>query len=167
MLSLFFLRHVILFGFIGLLAWAVVCDFTSLRIPNRLPFAVALLFAAHAAANPGAVDWLGGLVVAAAVFVATTLLFHFRLMGGGDVKLAAAISLWAGPQGILVFLLATSLVGGLLCLIAISPFRFMFEGAFVALGGRKTVQGIARGVVPYGIAIAAGGLTVAASLLGS
>lgn len=165
MLSIPSLPHAILFGLIGLLVWAVVCDFTSLRIPNRLPLAVALLFAAYAAAAPGAVDWLGGLLMALIVFVVTTVLFHFRMMGGGDVKLMAAVALWAGPQGIVGFLLVTSLVGGLLALIAVTPLRFVFAEAVEALGGGKSVRGAFRGVVPYGIAIAAGGLFVASSLL--
>ncbi len=167
MLSIPSLPHAIVLGLIGLLIWAVICDFTSLRIPNRLPLAVALLFAAYATAAPGAVDWLGGLLMAMIVFVVATVLFHFRVMGGGDVKLMAAVALWAGPQGILGFLLITSLVGGLLALIAITPLRFVFAEAVAALGGAKAVRGAFRGVIPYGIAIAAGGLFVASSLMGA
>lgn len=167
MLSLLTLRYVILFGFIGLLAWAVICDFTTLRIPNRLPLAVALLFAAHAAANPGTVDWLGGLLVALAVFAVATTLFHFQLMGGGDVKLMAAVALWAGPQEIFGFLLVTSLAGGLLALVAVTRFRFTVASTIEAMGGRKTMEGAFGGVIPYGIAIAAGGFAVATALLGS
>lgn len=165
MLSIPTLHSLIVFGFIGLLAWAVVCDFTSLRIPNRLPLAVVLLFALHVMAAPVAVDWLGGLLMALVVFVVATVLFHFRVMGGGDVKLMAAIALWAGPHGLLGFLAVTSLVGGLLALVAVTPLRFVFAEAVEALGGGKAVRGAFRGVVPYGIAIAAGGFYVAATLL--
>lgn len=167
MLSILTLRYAILFGFIGLLAWVIVCDFTTLRIPNRLPLAIALLFAVHVAADPGGVDWLGGLLTALAVFVVAIVLFHFRVMGGGDVKLMAAVALWAGPGEILGFLLVTSLVGGLLAVIAVTPLRFVVAEALESLGGGKTVKGALRGVVPYGIAIAAGGLAVAAAQLGS
>lgn len=167
MLSLMTLRYVILLGFMGLLVWAIIADFTSLRIPNRLPLAVALLFAAHATANPGTVDWLGGLLMALIVFVVATVLFHFRVMGGGDVKLMAAVALWAGPQNVLEFLLITSLVGGLLALIAVTPLRFVLADAFEAVGGSKTVRAVFRGVVPYGIAIAVGGFFVAATHMGA
>lgn len=166
MLSILTLRYVILIGLVGLLVWAVICDFTSLRIPNRLPLAVSLLFAAHAAANPGTVDWLGALLVALAVFAAATVLFHFRLMGGGDVKLMAAVALWAGPHEILGFLLVTSVVGGILALIAVTRLRQVLEYAVMALGGgNRAIDGISRGVVPYGVAIAAGGFAVAAAQL--
>ena len=167
MLSLLTLRYVIVFGLVGLLAWAVICDFTTLRIPNRLPLAVALLFAAHATANPGAVDWLGGLLIAIAVFAVATTLFHFQLMGGGDVKLMAAVALWAGPQEIFGFLVVTSLAGGLLAVVAVTRLRFAVAGAIQAMGGRKTMEGAFGGVVPYGIAISVGGFAVATALLGS
>ena len=165
MLSLVFIRYVIVCGLAGLMIWAAVCDFTSLRIPNRLPLAVVLLFAAHAAANPGTVDWPGGLLVALAVFAVAATFFHFRLMGGGDVKLMAAVALWAGPHGVLEFLLVVGLAGGVLALIAVTPLRFVFAEAAAALGGAKAVRGAFLGVVPYGLAIAAGGLFVAAGLL--
>jgi len=165
MLSIPTLHVLTVCGFIGLLAWAVVSDFTSLRIPNRLSLAVAVLFVAHVLAAPAPVDWLGGLLMALIVFVIATVLFHFRVMGGGDVKLMAAIALWAGPHGILGFLVVTSLVGGLLALVAVTPLRFVFAEAAEALGGGKAVRGAFRGVVPYGIAIAAGGFYIAATLL--
>lgn len=165
MFSLGTIHFIIVIGFAGLMVWAAICDFSTLRIPNRLSVAVALLFVAHVAAAPGAVDWLGGVLIAATAFAVGTTLFHFRVMGGGDVKLMGAIALWAGPHEGLEFVLVVSLVGGALALVALSPFRHVLEYALQAVGGGKTVAGAARGVVPYGIAIAAGGLYVAAALL--
>ena len=68
------------------------------------------------AASPMPVAWLGALAVAAAVFVFGFVLFARQLIGGGDVKLIAAVSLWAGPEHLALFALVTSLAGGVLAL---------------------------------------------------
>ena len=72
-------------------------------------------------------------------------------MGGGDIKLLAAASLWAGPDFIAPFLFITAVAGGLL-------------GATIAgvtfLRDRKQENKIplAKIPLPYGIAIAVGGI---------
>jgi prepilin peptidase CpaA len=159
------IHYFILLIFSGLLVWAVISDFSSMTIPNRLPIAVSILFVAHIFASPTPVDWIGSLEVAAAVFVFSAVLFHFRLMGGGDVKLMAAIALWAGPQNVLGFLLITSLTGGALARIALSKFAPYVEFALHFVGGTGTAGGMARRVIPYGIAIAVGGFSVVGVLL--
>ena len=65
------------------------------------------------------------------------------MMGGGDVKLAAALALWFSPGDTLQFLVLMSLAGGVLTLVVWSC---------TAL--RKS-EG--RPEVPYGVAIAFGG----------
>ena len=79
-------------------------------------------------------------------------------MGGGDAKLLAAASLWFGFENLLPFLAATALAGGVLSLAYLA-----FSAARVGLG-QDTV--IARNV-PYGAAIAAGGLSVLPDWLAS
>jgi prepilin peptidase CpaA len=91
------------------------------------------------AASPAAVDWVGGAAVAAVILTVGIVLFALRVAGGGDVKLLAATALWAGPAQIVPFLLL------------VSP----DQEAAVKL----------RQSVPYGIAIAAGGLWVASRML--
>jgi len=65
-------------------------------------------------------------------------------MGGGDVKLAAALALWFSPSSSLKLIVLMSIAGGLLTLIVLIDHKL-----------RKN-QG--RPEVPYGVAIAFGGL---------
>jgi len=69
-------------------------------------------------------------------------------MGGGDVKLAAALALWFSPAGTLRFLVYMSLAGGLLTLV------------MVVLHRVRSREG--RPEIPYGVAIAIGALAILA-----
>jgi prepilin peptidase CpaA len=73
------------------------------------------------------------------------------MMGGGDVKLAAALALWFTPAGTVKFLVLMSLAGGVLTL------------GLVAWHRAKRREG--RPQVPYGVAIAVGGLAILAPIL--
>jgi prepilin peptidase CpaA len=82
--------------------------------------------------------------VALAVLALFALAFHFGLMGGGDVKMIAALALWF-PFGTLVtMLIVMSLAGGAITLIMLID---------------KWMRGnTAQPEVPYGIAIAVAAL---------
>ena len=71
------------------------------------------------------------------------------MLGGGDVKLLAAAALWTGSAALLPFLMATALAGGLLAALFLAFARR--EGKPVAL--------------PYGVAIAAGGILITGGAL--
>jgi len=83
-------------AFAGLLIAAAASDWRSLTVPNRYCLALVALFPSYVNAA-GDVAWLGNLAFAAAAFAAGFLLFSLRLFGGGDVKMFAAVTLWAGP----------------------------------------------------------------------
>jgi prepilin peptidase CpaA len=97
--------------FFGLLTVAVLTDVEALRIPNRLCLALG---PAHLLASPVAVDWPGALMLATAVFVVGLVPFAAGWIGGGDVKLTAATTLWVGPASFSLFVLATTIVGGVM-----------------------------------------------------
>lgn len=60
-------------------------------------------------------EWIWiSLLAAVAVFVGLGFLAHFRLIGGGDVKLISAVTLLVPPERIGLLLLAISLVGGVI-----------------------------------------------------
>jgi prepilin peptidase CpaA len=136
---------------IGLFAAAAVVDGRSRRIPNPLPGGLALLGILRIATDLAAGAGLGAaaldLAAATAVFLAGAVAFRFRLLGGGDVKLIAAAALWLGAAALGPFLLATALAGGALAI------GFLLT--------RHLREGLAAGL-PYGIAIAAGGILVSA-----
>ena len=57
------------------------------------------------------------------VFGALAVAFYAGMMGGGDVKLAAALALWFSPGSTLRFLVIMSLAGGLLTLVLVVAHR--------------------------------------------
>jgi len=134
----------------AILVVAAVIDVRTHTISNRLNLGVALLsvpycWAAGLAPWPGIASQIG---MAVAVFVLLALAFRAGMMGGGDVKLAAALALWFTPGETVRFLVYMSVAGGLVTIIVLVLHRF-----------RKR-EG--KPEVPYGVAIAAGGLAILA-----
>ncbi|MBO33728.1 MAG: hypothetical protein CMM74_12260 [Rhodospirillaceae bacterium] len=58
-----------------------------------------------------AIHFGGGL----AVFLIGAVLHYFRLFGGGDVKLLAAIAIWTGTASLGAFLFLVAIIGGCSC----------------------------------------------------
>lgn len=149
----------------GMLAWAAVSDVAARRIPNAIPAIVATAFCFASIGAPERVDLLGGAWVAGIVFSVGFVGFIFGKIGGGDVKLMAAMALWAGPAGALDFLVLTGLIGGGLAIMYLLPeinigmtwlrvqaARVAPRYAEVFAGGKTIKDGL-----PYGVAIAIGG----------
>jgi prepilin peptidase CpaA len=124
---------------------AAVDDWRRRTITNRLNAAIALL------AIP--FWWASGLslwpdvalqiAMAAAMFALFAIAFRFGAMGGGDVKLVAALALWLSPGATLRLLVIMSIAGGLLTLAMAIRHRIARPGGELE--------------IPYGIAIAFGG----------
>ena len=141
-----------------LLVVAAVIDVRTFTISNGLNATVALL-APLFWWSTGMTLWPDAAIqvaVAAAVFVALAATFYMGMMGGGDVKLAAALALWFSPIATLKFLVVMSLAGGVLTLIVLLIHK--------KRANPPTVEGEkpARPEVPYGVAIAIGGLWILA-----
>lgn len=140
---------------IALFLTAAVTDWTSRRIPNLVSAALALVGLARVAADlANGAGGVAALDLGAALLVAipAAAAFHFRLLGGGDVKLLAAGSLWLGAAALPAFLTTTALAGGVLAAGYLIALRlFPPEGREPGL--------------PYGIAIAAGGIMTTAGLV--
>ena len=151
-------------GFAGLMATAAFEDCRRLIIPNGLILGLCILWPAHVATAPALTLAAAGFAAlsAVAVFTAGALLFSRGLIGGGDVKLLAAATLWAGPAGTLQLLVLTALIGGLLSLLLLTPVGVVIAAARPTL--REPSGDPARGanpvLVPYGVAIAAAALIV-------
>lgn len=165
MISLPIIAQTATLGFAALLLWAAYGDVRSLIIPNRISVAIALLYPAFVMANPQPVDWLAALAISGATLAVGFLLFAFRFLGGGDAKLIAVTVLWAGPTHILSFLLLTALAGGGMAVLlwirhrmssAVSPGLFFLT---------PSDENFAKQPMPYAVAIAAGGLYVAFTIL--
>ncbi|MGY4729883.1 A24 family peptidase [Burkholderia pyrrocinia] len=122
-------------------------DLRDRRLSNRTVLAFAMLyFVAAALAREGLALLAGHLATAAAMLLLFGGLRHAGWIGGGDVKLAAAVFLWAGPT--LAFPVLTIVgAGGALCGLAA-----------VAWQRRATpARAVAARGVPYGLALALGG----------
>jgi len=142
--------ELLLVALAAILVVAAVIDVRTFTISNRLNLAVALLapvYWASVALSPWP-DMAVQLAGAATVFGLLAIAFYAGMMGGGDVKLAAALALWCSPVSIVKFLVLTSLAGGVLTLVILAWHR-----------ARKR-EG--RPEIPYGVAIAFGGLAILA-----
>lgn len=99
--------------FVGaVLVIACITDLRTRRIPNvlTLPAMVAGLLFHLATGGVSAAGWsLTGCALGALLFFP---LFALRGMGGGDVKLLAAVGAWLGPSQVMMAALATSIAGG-------------------------------------------------------
>jgi prepilin peptidase CpaA len=96
---------------------ACVTDLRTRRIPNLLTFgaaAAALAFHAATAGLPGVQTAVVGWVVGTALFLPFFLL---RGMGGGDVKLLAALGAWLGGAEVFWLAVYASLAGGALAVV--------------------------------------------------
>ena len=154
-----------LIAFAALLLLAAWQDWRTMQIADGISLGIAALFIPWALAGVAAgtfslIDLALALACAAGMFGLGALAFAAGAMGGGDVKLAATASLFAGPGLMLDFVTVTALVGGLLgvAILAGAPI------GPVASTGDGTVRARLRGNLPYGPAIAAGGRWVALAL---
>ncbi|HWU04029.1 MAG TPA: prepilin peptidase, partial [Novosphingobium sp.] len=139
---------------LGALAIAlVVAAFTDMRrrqIDNWLNGAIALAAPLYWwACGMGLAQMGWQLALALGSFIVLAALFALRAMGGGDVKLISALALWIKPALFMNLLMVMALAGGVLTLAL----------AFWHIARRQRD----RIAVPYGIAIAIGGLWVLAA----
>ena len=131
----------------GLLVWAAIVDLRTRTIPDWLNIAVAVMaplfwWASGIAFYPDAVERICGAFLIFMVFFG---MFSLGGMGGGDVKMGGAIALWFTPLATLKFFVITSLAGGFVSIAA-----WYFHHKIRRLEGKTEV--------PYGVAIAFGGL---------
>jgi prepilin peptidase CpaA len=144
---------------IGFFGAAAATDIADRRIPNWIAAGVAAGGLARLAAELAVGAGAGGagldLVLALTVFLGGALLFRLGLFGGGDVKLMAAAALWLGAASVGSFLFATALAGGALALLVLAG-RLVIREADVSERG---------GSLPYGVAIATGGILATLGLV--
>src|SRR5579864_2895555 len=102
---------IVLMAFTAVMAAAAFEDFRRLVIPNLLPIALCALWPVYFAAAPSLYGGLAAIGCALAVFVVGAFMFARGWLGGGDVKLLSAATLWAGPAGTPQLLLLTGMLG--------------------------------------------------------
>jgi len=143
-----YLHYGLLIALAIALLFAASTDLKRRQIDNWLNIAIALgapLFwwASGLSLWPGVAMQFG---VAIAAFAILAGLFALGLMGGGDVKLLTVLALWIEPGAFLQLIVIMALAGGALTVVM---------GGWHFLQRQKE-----RLAIPYGVAIAIGGLWV-------
>jgi prepilin peptidase CpaA len=141
-----FFHYFLLAALAGALLFAAFTDLRRRRIDNWLNAAIAV--------SAPLFWWSCGLslwpdiaiqfAVTLTVFAVLAILFAMGAMGGGDVKLLTALALWVKPEWFLQLLLVMGVTGGLLTI---------FFGAWHVMRRQRD-----KLAIPYGVAIAVGGL---------
>jgi prepilin peptidase CpaA len=155
----------LMLGVIAIGVFAVIAydDVRSRRIPNALSLAIAILGLTKIVLGCNAVAAAQTLAAASIVLSAMFLLFWRGLIGGGDAKLIAATALLVGWHELFRFLFLMSVCGGALALITLV--HHQFRRCCRSHQSRQASGGGAAGrlaeplSVPYGVAVAAAGIT--------
>jgi len=152
-------------GFAGLMIGAAIVDLRRRIIPNAIAMAACLLWPldlaiTRATALTTAFESAAG---AGLVLAAGAVLFARGALGGGDVKLLAAASLWSGAAALPALLLLTALLGGVVALAALIP--LVLARSEGGQSSESPHSGAALATpIPYGVAIAGAALIVTISL---
>jgi len=137
---------VLTFASLALVIAAAGWDLRRREVPDLIPCAVLACAVVGRLLGSGAGGWLGLCGGLALGLLLTVPLFFLGGLGGGDVKLIAALGAVLGPLGLLSALFWTALAGGVLAILA-------------ALRGRRDfayVPAIAAGMLLH-VALAVGG----------
>lgn len=137
-----YIRIALLCALAALLIAAAVTDIRSRIISNRLNIVIACLAPLYwlASGLPAWPDMALQIALGIGIFGLFALLFALGMMGGGDVKLLAAIALWFPWQAMLLLLVIMSLLGGIVTLITVIHHRMSKRAG--------------KPEIPYGVAIA-------------
>jgi len=160
---------------------AALLDFLYYRLPNKLFYIIFYLFPVYIL-----LSFKFHLMSNYLVFVGSILigfiLFSAALIGGGDAKLLAAVSLWIGWNNIVTFMLWMLILGGVIaCAYLMFPnaiyhttaqtrqfirerlylkrsVKFLVSDIDVIEGEVLTLQ--QKRMIPYGISIAGAGIAI-------
>ena len=157
------------------LGWAAADDLCRRIIPDTASILLATLGLALPLWQGAPFPWVS-LVAAATLFLVLCALHGRGWLGGGDVKLASAILLLVGVERAAPFATATALAGGVLSLLYLAgwlalrnarPTRRLLRRFGGLTGPARLLAHVlaaeahriaTRHSVPYGVALAAGGL---------
>jgi len=142
--------------FVTIISYAVISDIRRLIIPNQVSLSLVIIFLPAAlAAGLMWSDIAIHIGIGLAVFVVGIILFALGLIGGGDVKLMSAISIWFGWPEVYGFLLLFAILGGILAVVVMILRKAKrLPGPLAALPWLNVGESKdAAPGMPYGIAI--------------
>lgn len=130
---------------ITILIIASIQDIFSRRISNLFPVIIVASFIIYNFITGWNPEIWKNIASFGLILAVGSILFHKGFLGGGDVKLWAAVALWFRPAQLPLLILSITLAGGLMALFSI---------------GRRALRRHAAashdGAIPYGVAIALG-----------
>jgi len=149
------------------LALAAWWDLRHRRIPNEISLTIVALWLGAVALGVSGPK-LAAIGTGMSLLVLGILAWRCGWLGGGDVKLIAALGLWAGPSHVDALLFGTALTGGILAVATWFAGRLSEwppAGLALAMVDRllpstqfaPNVTSWRSQGLPYGIAVAAGG----------
>ena len=154
------LQLVVLIAFPALMVFAAFSDLFTMTISNRVSFALVLIFLPLSFAvglSPAAIAL--HLVCGFGVLLITFAMFTKGWIGGGDAKLAAATAVWMGWTHLGDYGLDSAIVGGALTLAILLARQCPLPRWGLRFGWLMHLHDQRTGI-PYGIALAVGGLLI-------
>ena len=146
-----------------LLLHVAAADIAARLIPNEVCLALAILGIVGQLDNPSQIAQ--SLIVAAILFGLLLFLYGRGWMGGGDVKLLAALAIGLPLTGVVQLLTVTALAGGVLALLHVMMRQLPYPKLAPAGSSfARRVYAVERwrqlrhAPLPYGVAIACGGI---------
>lgn len=142
------------------MALAATLDLVSMTISNKISIALIggfciLAYLIGMDLKTFAWNWAMFAIVLSVGFS----LFAFNIIGGGDAKFAAAVSLWFGMENTLEFVLYASLIGGLMTLVLLKVRTMPLPNSVAKVEWATRLWRADTGV-PYGIALGISALMV-------
>lgn len=144
--------------FVALVLVAAVSDVVSYKIPNVLIVMLLVLYPIYVVVSPWKVEWLSSLGIFAAVIGVGLVMFAFRMIGAGDIKLVAAILMWAGPTLALPALLVGILSSGAVALLMLSSVRFTIASALSSVSRKSLGDKFLARSMPFGMGLGVAGI---------
>lgn len=145
-------------SFSVLMLYAAYSDLRSYTLPNFISILLVagiVIIGIFLQPSLSVVGWHIG--VAALMFAIGFGMFAAGMVGGGDVKVIAALGLWMGPGSILSFFMVMALLGGVLALLLLLFRNVKIPETWLQNGSIRGLYDKGEGI-PYGVAIAAAAL---------
>lgn len=143
--------------FAGTMLTAAAKDATSMTIPNWISLAV---IGGFILVTPFVWDswsvFSQHLLVGLTFFLVGFAMFAFGWLGGGDAKLMAATALWWQWDDAIIYVIYTTMMGGVLALALVFGRKFIPERLLTAPWAYHLFRDEKK--MPYGLALAAGAL---------
>ena len=140
---------------LALLSVAAYTDLRARRIPNTIPVLVIALFIVVLAFTPDLREvWHWRLASFSIAFIVGFILFATRIMGGGDVKLFAALALWHPLSDLGALAILTAVAGaGVALFFAALDFYQARRNASPETSVLSDLRQSLKARIPYGVAI--------------